>query len=73
MRWRETSQLAAANCEIFARPACVKHTMPPRLNSSCHSAAKRELGIESVKSIDVRGRLWIAEIDRVREYQENVE
>jgi hypothetical protein len=33
---------------------------------------KRALGlvVEAAKQNDVRGRLWIAEVDRVREYQE---
>lgn len=31
------------------------------------------LVVEASKQSDVRGRLWIAEIDRIREYQERVE
>jgi predicted nuclease of predicted toxin-antitoxin system len=31
------------------------------------------LVIEATKQTDVRGRLWIAEVDRIREYQERVE
>jgi hypothetical protein len=36
------------------------------------SLLKRALGlvVEAAKQNDVRGRLWIAEVDRVREYQE---
>jgi hypothetical protein len=29
--------------------------------------------VEASKQSDVRGRLWIAEVDRIREYQERVE
>lgn len=31
------------------------------------------LVVEASKQTDVRGRLWIAEVDRIREYQERVE
>ena len=31
------------------------------------------LVVEASKQTDVRGRLWIAEVDRLREYQERVE
>jgi hypothetical protein len=31
------------------------------------------LVVEAAKQSDVRGRLWIAEVDLVREYQERVE
>jgi predicted nuclease of predicted toxin-antitoxin system len=31
------------------------------------------LVVEAAKRSDVRGRLWIAEIDRIREYQERAE
>lgn len=31
------------------------------------------LVVEAGKQTDVRGRLWIAEVDRIREYQERVE
>ena len=31
------------------------------------------LVVEGSKQTDVRGRLWIAEVDRIREYQERVE
>jgi hypothetical protein len=31
------------------------------------------LVVEASKQSDVRGRLWIAEVDRIREYQERVE
>jgi hypothetical protein len=30
------------------------------------------LVVEATKQTDVRGRLWIAEVDRIREYQERV-
>ena len=31
------------------------------------------LVVEASKQTDVRGRLWIAEVDRIREYQERLE
>lgn len=31
------------------------------------------LVVKASEQIDVRGRLWIAEVDRIREYQERVE